>query len=208
MVFAICAAVSVARGLSDRRDRAAWFVLASGLGFYALSPLLAAVTHSDSPPGFPAAPDLLAWILYPCGLLAIGLLARAQRSRARGPVAGRRDRWTCRGLGRCRHHLRPRHRSAGFAGGLTGKRRVRIGRSARRGIRDRLLPVLLIAGTDDPVGAKTTTIQDLITRYMRQGQLALEYRFYAGGRHEILNEAEKDHVHRDIEHWLSQILDL
>ena len=42
---------------------------------------------------------------------------------------------------------------------------------------------------------------------MRQGQLALEYRFYAGGRHEILNEAEKDHVHRDIEHWLSQILD-
>jgi alpha-beta hydrolase superfamily lysophospholipase len=44
------------------------------------------------------------------------------------------------------------------------------------------LPVLLIAGTDDPIGAKTTTIQDLITRYMRQGQLELEYRFYAGGR--------------------------
>ena len=86
MVCAICAAVSVARGLSDRRDRAAWFVLASGLEFYALSPLLAAVTHSDSPPGFPAAPDLLAWILYPCGLLAIGLLARAQRSRARADL--------------------------------------------------------------------------------------------------------------------------
>jgi alpha-beta hydrolase superfamily lysophospholipase len=68
------------------------------------------------------------------------------------------------------------------------------------------LPILLIAGTDDHVGAKTTTIQDLITRYMKQGQLALEYRFYADGRHEILNEAEKDSVHRDIAHWLMQIL--
>jgi alpha-beta hydrolase superfamily lysophospholipase len=42
---------------------------------------------------------------------------------------------------------------------------------------------------------------------MRQGHLALDYRFYAGGRHEILNEAEKDRVHRDVGHWLSQILD-
>jgi alpha-beta hydrolase superfamily lysophospholipase len=69
------------------------------------------------------------------------------------------------------------------------------------------LPILLLAGTDDPVGAHTTTIQDLITRYMRQGQLAIQYRFYAGGRHEILNEAEKDRVHRDIEHWFTQVLD-
>lgn len=69
------------------------------------------------------------------------------------------------------------------------------------------LPILLIAGTDDPVGAKTTTIQSLITRYMGQGQLQLEYRFYAGGRHEILNESEKDQVHRDIAHWLTEVLD-
>ena len=70
------------------------------------------------------------------------------------------------------------------------------------------LPILLIAGTEDPVGAKTATIQDLITRYMRQGQLWLEYRFYAGGRHEILNEAEKDSVHRDVAHWLTHILEV
>lgn len=69
------------------------------------------------------------------------------------------------------------------------------------------LPILLVAGTEDPVGGKTTTIQSLITRYMRQGQLALEYRFYVGGRHDILNEAEKDRVHRDVGHWLTQILD-
>ena len=69
------------------------------------------------------------------------------------------------------------------------------------------LPILLIAGTDDPVGAKTMTIQSLITRYMGQGQLQLEYRFYAGGRHEILNESAKDQVHRDIAHWLTEVLD-
>jgi alpha-beta hydrolase superfamily lysophospholipase len=42
---------------------------------------------------------------------------------------------------------------------------------------------------------------------MGQGQLQLEYRFYAGGRHEILNESEKDQVHRDIAHWLTEVLD-
>ena len=42
---------------------------------------------------------------------------------------------------------------------------------------------------------------------MNQGHRVLDYRFYAGGRHEILNDAEKDRVHRAIGHWLSQILD-
>jgi hypothetical protein len=39
---------------------------------------------------------------------------------------------------------------------------------------------------------------------MAEGHLALDYRFYAGGRHEICNEPEKDRVHRDIGHWLSK----
>jgi alpha-beta hydrolase superfamily lysophospholipase len=69
------------------------------------------------------------------------------------------------------------------------------------------LPILIIAGTEDPVGGKTETIQGLITRYMKHGHRALEYRFYAGGRHEITSEAEKDTVHRDIGHWLTQVLD-
>jgi alpha-beta hydrolase superfamily lysophospholipase len=69
------------------------------------------------------------------------------------------------------------------------------------------LPILIVAGTQDPVGGNTGTIQGLITRYMKHGHRALSYRFYAGGRHEIFNEAEKDTVHRDIGHWLTQILD-
>jgi alpha-beta hydrolase superfamily lysophospholipase len=42
---------------------------------------------------------------------------------------------------------------------------------------------------------------------MAEGHLALDYRFYAGGRHEIFNEPEKDRVHRDIGHWLSKVID-
>ena len=42
------------------------------------------------------------------------------------------------------------------------------------------LPLLIIAGTEDPVGATTTTIQALISRYMALGHLTLDYRFYAG----------------------------
>jgi alpha-beta hydrolase superfamily lysophospholipase len=69
------------------------------------------------------------------------------------------------------------------------------------------LAILIVAGTEDPVGGETETIQGLITRYMKHGHRALEYRFYDGGRHEIFNEAEKDRVHRDIAHWLTRTLD-
>lgn len=69
------------------------------------------------------------------------------------------------------------------------------------------LPILVIAGTDDPVGGRTVTVRGLIARYVAEGHRRLEYRFYEGGRHEILNEPEKDRVHRDIGHWLEGVLD-
>jgi alpha-beta hydrolase superfamily lysophospholipase len=69
------------------------------------------------------------------------------------------------------------------------------------------LPILILAGTEDPVGGNTGTIQALITRYMKHGRRALDYRFDAGGRHEILDEPGKERVHRDIGHWLSLVVD-
>ncbi|WP_170914915.1 MULTISPECIES: alpha/beta fold hydrolase [unclassified Mycobacterium] len=69
------------------------------------------------------------------------------------------------------------------------------------------LPILVIAGSEDPVGGRTATIQGLITRYLAEGHRRLEYRFYAGGRHEILNEPEKDRVQRDVGLWLESVLD-
>jgi alpha-beta hydrolase superfamily lysophospholipase len=69
------------------------------------------------------------------------------------------------------------------------------------------LSILMIAGTDDPVGGNTRTIQRLINSYVNSGHRALSYRFYSGLRHEILNEPERDQVHRDVGHWLHEILD-
>lgn len=77
IVFAICTATSIIRGLSYRRERAAWFALAVGLAFYALGAAVLAVV--TLPSGFPAVPDLLAWMLYPAALLALWRLAGVQR---------------------------------------------------------------------------------------------------------------------------------
>jgi alpha-beta hydrolase superfamily lysophospholipase len=68
------------------------------------------------------------------------------------------------------------------------------------------LPILIVAGKDDPIGGETRSIQDLITRYMKQGHCELAYCFYGEGRHEILNDAGKERVHCDIGHWLSHVL--
>ncbi|SAJ97452.1 acylglycerol lipase [Burkholderia multivorans] len=68
------------------------------------------------------------------------------------------------------------------------------------------LPVLIICGTEDTVGGNTDTVRQLVNRYMRQGHLDLSYVFYPGARHEILNEACKDKVHRDVAGWLSSVL--
>ncbi|ALX14195.1 hypothetical protein P350_21720 [Burkholderia cepacia JBK9] len=68
------------------------------------------------------------------------------------------------------------------------------------------LPILVIAGTRDPVGDNTLSIQSLISRYMRHGHLALAYRFYPGDRHEILNDHDRNLVHQDIDAWLDGVL--
>jgi two-component system cell cycle response regulator len=86
-IFAVCGAVSVARGLSDRRERAAWLVLGGGLGLYALGQaFFILVTLKDSSPSFPTVSDVLAISMYAVALVAVALLVRVQRSRVRGDL--------------------------------------------------------------------------------------------------------------------------
>lgn len=84
VVFAICTGVSTVRGLSYRRERVAWFALAGGLAFYAAGAAVLAVVKV--PTGFPAVPDLLAWMLYPAALVAMWRLAGSQRSSPRADL--------------------------------------------------------------------------------------------------------------------------
>ncbi|UZW62182.1 alpha/beta fold hydrolase [Lysobacter enzymogenes] len=69
------------------------------------------------------------------------------------------------------------------------------------------LPLLVVGGEEDPVGKRTASIRGLIGRYMSLGLADLSFRFYPGDRHEILNEPDKDSVHRLIGHWIDSVLD-
>src|ERR1700681_45334 len=64
------------------------------------------------------------------------------------------------------------------------------------------LPVLLFSGELDPVGAKTRAVTALAERYRALGLRDVQVTFYAGARHETLNETNRDEVVRDVLAWL------
>ncbi|MCM3173106.1 alpha/beta fold hydrolase [Paenibacillus sp. MER 99-2] len=67
-------------------------------------------------------------------------------------------------------------------------------------------PVYLFSGEQDPVGLNGKGVHNLVTQY-RQLQLQhIEYRLYAGGRHEMLHETNRADVALDVLHWLDRHL--
>ncbi len=64
------------------------------------------------------------------------------------------------------------------------------------------LPIYIFADELDPVGNKCKSIIWLIERYKKLGIKDIEYKFYKNGRHEMLNEINRDEVMRDILIWL------
>lgn len=66
------------------------------------------------------------------------------------------------------------------------------------------LPVYIIYGTDDPVGSYGKTVENLYNIYKANGIKNIEKTAYEGGRHEILNETNKEQVENDILSWLAK----
>jgi alpha-beta hydrolase superfamily lysophospholipase len=64
------------------------------------------------------------------------------------------------------------------------------------------LPVYVFAGSEDPVGEKTKSLEQLLSAYARAGVTDVTHRFYPGGRHEMLNETNRDAVTQDLIAWL------
>lgn len=60
------------------------------------------------------------------------------------------------------------------------------------------LPVLFIAGEDDPVGDFGKGVKKAYKEYVALGMNDVSLKLYPGLRHEILNEAEKERVFGDI----------
>jgi alpha-beta hydrolase superfamily lysophospholipase len=68
------------------------------------------------------------------------------------------------------------------------------------------LPMFVISGDRDPVGGNTESITPLTIRYEGYGIKNIRHKFYANARHELLNEVNRDEVHRDILTWLDDQL--
>jgi alpha-beta hydrolase superfamily lysophospholipase len=65
------------------------------------------------------------------------------------------------------------------------------------------LPMLVFSGALDPVGGNTLGVKALVERYKNNGVEDITLKFYDGGRHEMLNETNRDEVHRDVLAWLN-----
>jgi alpha-beta hydrolase superfamily lysophospholipase len=63
------------------------------------------------------------------------------------------------------------------------------------------LPVLLISGTEDPVGAFGAGVREVYRRLKDAGIGNLTLTLYEGMRHEVLNEKDKQRVYNDLLVW-------
>lgn len=67
------------------------------------------------------------------------------------------------------------------------------------------LPIYLFAGDRDPVNQGLVGLEALIETYRNAGLSKLTWRFYPEGRHEMLNETNRDEVVADLIHWLEGV---
>jgi alpha-beta hydrolase superfamily lysophospholipase len=72
------------------------------------------------------------------------------------------------------------------------------------------LPIYLFSGTLDPVGAKTPWsgktkgVLQVYNNFVKAGIQDVTYKFYPGGRHEMLNELNREEVFKDVITWLNK----
>jgi alpha-beta hydrolase superfamily lysophospholipase len=69
------------------------------------------------------------------------------------------------------------------------------------------LPVLLLTGDEDPVSSGGAQVREL-ERRLRDADLAVTAVYYPGARHEVLNETNRDEVHRDLLTWLHRVTEV
>ena len=68
------------------------------------------------------------------------------------------------------------------------------------------LPLYIFAGDKDPINAELTRLRPLVERYRVAGIRDITTDFYHDGRHEMLNETNRDEVVRNLQNWLERVL--
>ncbi len=66
------------------------------------------------------------------------------------------------------------------------------------------LPILLIAGSADPINFGLSLVEMVTQRYREAGITDIETHWYTDARHEILNETNRDDVTADILAWIAR----
>lgn len=70
------------------------------------------------------------------------------------------------------------------------------------------LPMYLMAGDKDPVGNNGKGVLEIYKVYEKAGIRDISYKLYEDGRHEMLNEINKEEVFKDIAGWLNSRITL
>ncbi len=64
------------------------------------------------------------------------------------------------------------------------------------------LPVYFLSGAKDPVGENTKGVLKVVNIFKKAGLTDVSFKFYEEGRHEMLNEINREEVFSDILEWL------
>lgn len=87
---------------------------------------------------------------------------------------------------------------------LTGLKLIADDKEIKKVPKD--LPIYIFSGIKDPVGKNGTGVLRLINTYREHGIRDLTYKLYKDGRHEMLNENNKEEVIADVIEWLNMYI--
>ncbi len=68
------------------------------------------------------------------------------------------------------------------------------------------LPVLFVAGKEDPVGAYGEGVRRAYQSFKDVGMKNVEMKLYETDRHELLNESDREIVYEEIYHWITSVI--
>lgn len=81
---------------------------------------------------------------------------------------------------------------------------IKMNQQEKSGKIPKKLPILLVAGQDDPVGNYGKSVKIVYKKYKEIGMQDVKLRLYENDRHEILNELDREIVFVDICKWLEK----
>ena len=64
------------------------------------------------------------------------------------------------------------------------------------------LPVLFMAGTEDPVGDYGKAVESVYRSFRELGMKQVSLKLYENDRHELVNESDRELVWKDIWEWV------